>query len=134
MIYLGPEKKFKAKKKDKKTGRIIYFDCDVRILYADTYNEMINIISKINGVNEFQCSKDYIKRHYNYLSCKLFKRHSWKPGYLMRKGFIEFKELTLMQETEFINNKFKELQEQKALRLSVPMALSAFAGEKNAKD
>lgn len=102
MIYIGPEKKLRAKKKV--GSKVVAFEYDGRILYADTYNEMMNIVHKIGN------STDYIRKHANYFSCILFKYHSWKPLYYKKKYNIQVEELTMMQEAEYVENKNMEHQ------------------------
>lgn len=102
MIYIGPEKKLRAKKKV--GSKVVAFEYDGRVLYADTYNEMMNIVHKMG------CSTSYIKRYANYLTYRLSRRHSWKPLYYKKKYNIQVEELTLMQEAEYVENKNMEHQ------------------------
>jgi hypothetical protein len=89
MIYLGPQKKIELK-------TVI----DGRILYADSYQELLTAIYKID------MPAKYIRKepvwHY-YLSVG----RSWQLIKLRDNGFIEIKELTAMQERKFIINNQK---------------------------
>lgn len=87
-IYLGPEKMIKGWEKTK-----------CRILYTDTYHEILNVLHKLARPAR------YIKRCSNYYSYILSSGNAWQLIRLKDQGFVQFEEMTLMQEQEYIAEK-----------------------------
>jgi hypothetical protein len=89
MNYLGPQKKIKLKTV-----------MDGRILYADSYEELLTAIHKIDMPVRY-IQKEPVWHYY------LSVGRSWQLIRLRDNGFIEFEELTEKQEQEFIENNQK---------------------------
>lgn len=96
MIYLGQEKYIKG-----------WENIKCRILYTDTYLEIMNTLHKLGRPVK------YIKRHANYYSYILSSGYAWQLIRLRDKNFVQFDDLTLMQEQEYISNKNTEFSSQK---------------------
>lgn len=84
MLYLSPEKDVDWKWADRG-----------RILYADTYPELLTAIHKLD------MPVVHIKKE-PVLHYKLSKGRAWQLIRLKDDGFVELEELTLLQEQEYV--------------------------------
>jgi len=96
MIYIGPEKNIPGWKNIK-----------CRVLYTDCYKEMMTVLCKLGRPVKF------IKKHLNYYSYILSSGYAWQLIRLRDQGFVQFEEMTLMQETDFLTTKDTKRHEEK---------------------
>lgn len=95
MIYLGPIRNLEG-----------FIRQQGRFLYADTYAEMITVLFKLGMPAKYICEKPV----WHYV---LSAGRGWQLIRLRDQGFIELKELTLLEEHEYVTTNNAKEQEEK---------------------